>query len=101
MPLIYLDSSNISLLSHARSKHPEKYVAFVQRWRSHESALALSYAHIWELRQYGGFWERHRRHKVLMDLCPIHTDVNVLNPSRTAYGTPVEREILKAFPGSL
>jgi hypothetical protein len=100
MPLIYLDTSNISLLSHARLKEPERYGTFLRRWRSRDCALAVSYAHLWELRQYGGLWERHRRHKVLMDLRPIHTDLNVLGPP-LAYGTPVEREILKAFPRSL
>src|SRR2546423_12996027 len=71
MALVYLDTSNIDLLSKLRQRNRDRFVSFLAKWRELNCTLAISGVHIFELRRYGDSSGREARYQLLEDLCPI------------------------------
>jgi hypothetical protein len=71
MTLVYLDTSNIHLLTTLRRKDNARFTSFLERWRGLSCTLALSNVHLFELRRYGDASARDERYQLLEDLCPI------------------------------
>lgn len=86
MKLIYLDTSNFSLLSKTKVSEPQKYNDFVEKWKNNHYTLAFTIAHLDELLRLEFENERIIRFEVLEDLLPFKFENNLMN-----------KEILSAF----
>lgn len=86
MKSIYLDTSNIALLTKVQAETPEKFDTFRQSWIKNNLVLALSKAHFFEIARHGSQEEIQLRFKLIEDLLPIRSEMNLLN-----------KEILLAF----
>jgi hypothetical protein len=71
MTLIYLDTSNFSLLSLTKIHEPQKYQDFIAKWKKNNYLLAFTTAHLDELLRAEFPDERETRFKILEDLLPF------------------------------
>jgi hypothetical protein len=71
MKLIYLDTSNFSLLTSVKSSEPQKYDDFLKKWKQRNFTLAYTNAHLDELLRLEIADSRDARFKVLEDLLPF------------------------------
>jgi DNA-binding Lrp family transcriptional regulator len=79
MALIYLDTSNIDLLSKIRQQDRERFVAFQKKWKELNCTLAISGWHIFELRRYADSSAREGRYQLLEELCPIRCQSSLID----------------------
>lgn len=90
--LVYLDTAFFSTYVKAQRAHRSQ---FLTTWRKAGATLALSFAHIIELRQHGSAPERSARYDALTDFLPIRTTLSLEHPQEIV--VDVEgREILAA-----
>lgn len=92
--LVYLDTSNIIHLTDARAREPHVYADAVKAWRAADVTLALSRVHLVELRAHDVAETRAERVRVIQDLVPVRTDIDVHPHIRTRPLSMSEREIL-------
>lgn len=83
MKLVYLDTSNLSLLAETQQKSPERLKSFLKTWRERNYILALSEANIFEIAR-NGFNES--RYNLLKEFRPIRFE-----------GRLFPKEIIKAL----
>ncbi len=83
MKLVYLDTSNLSLLSETRQKFPERFQSFLKTWRKQNYILALSEANIFEIARKGF---NKSRYDLLTEMRPIRFE-----------GRTFPKEIISAF----
>ena len=74
MKLVYLDTSNFSLLSEIQQKFPEKLKSFLKTWRENNYILALSETNIFEIARKG-FNES--RYNLLKEFRPIRFESRI------------------------
>lgn len=86
MKSIYLDTSNIALLTKIQNKSPERFQSFHDLWVKNNLVLALSKAHFFEIVRHGSQEEIELRFNLIENLLPIRTEMSLLN-----------KEILLAF----
>lgn len=83
MKLVYLDTSNFSLLAETQQQSPERFKSFLKTWRERNYILALSEANIFEIAR-NGFNES--RYNLLKEFRPIRFE-----------GRIFPKELVKAF----
>lgn len=71
MKLVYLDTSNLALLSKIQGKSPIQLQAFINNWRSKKYTLAISEAHLFEIVRHGSDIEKKSRFDLLKLLLPF------------------------------
>lgn len=74
MKLVYLDTSNFSLLAETQQKSPERLKSFLKMWWEQKCVLALSEANIFEVAR-NGFNES--RYNLLKEFRPIRFESRV------------------------
>jgi hypothetical protein len=79
MLLIYLDTSNIDLLSKLRQQDRSRFATFLSKWRGSNCTLALSGTHLFELRRYGDAGARESRYQLLEELYPIRCQTDSID----------------------
>lgn len=108
MALIYPDTSNIDLLSKIRQQDRARFAVFLEKWKELDCTLAISGAHIFELRRYADSSAREARYQLLEELCPIRCQsssidrleiVRALSNHRDELGLKDSiDQIIEAFP---
>lgn len=83
MKLVYLDTSNFSLLAETQQKKPERLRSFLKTWREKKYILALSEANIFEIARKGF---NQSRYELLKEFYPIRFE-----------GQVFQKEIIKAL----
>lgn len=86
MKLIYLDTSNFSLLSKSKVSEQQNYISFVRKWKNSGYTLAFTVAHLDELLRLEFANERNTRFEILEDLLPFKFESKLM-----------DKEILSAF----
>ena len=86
MKLIYLDTSNVALLTKIQTKSPTRLQNFLSLWRDSDFTLALSDAHFFEIMRYNSEAERNSRFDLIEKLLPIRIEKKL-----------IDNEILLAF----
>lgn len=86
MKLVYLDTSNFSLLSDVKVSQEKKYYEFVEKWENANLTLAFSIAHLDELLRLEQETSRDLRFQILEDFLPFRFE-NMLS----------DKEILSFF----
>jgi hypothetical protein len=90
--IVYLDTANLSTYASASAEEQNR---FIVRFRNRGAKLALSIAHMIELRQHGSAEEREARYDILSHFVPIHATMSVMEPQEVVVDV-LEREILAA-----
>lgn len=86
MNRIYLDTSNIALLTKIKENDSQRFQRFLNKWRSKNFILAISNAHLFEIMRHSSTEERVARFNLLENLLPIRYEPLV-----------VEKEIILAL----
>lgn len=86
MKLVYLDTSNLSLLAETRQKFPEKFHSFLTNWRKQKYILALSEAHIFETTRLDLAATKQARYDLFKEMLPIRFEAE-----------PFSKEIVSAL----
>lgn len=79
MKSIYLDTSNIALLTKIQTKSPKRFQIFRELWTKNNFVLALSRAHLFEIARHNSQEEIQLRFKLIEELLPIRVEMNLLN----------------------
>jgi hypothetical protein len=96
MGLVYLDSSNLSVLATALTKEPRRFERFLDEWRARGSELCVTRTHLLELRANKEDQARAERYQLLAAMLPISSDIRTRPPYE--YGLPTaDREIVAAM----
>lgn len=97
MPLVFLDTAQISLLGRARQQDKAGYSSFLDIWKKRQCVLVFTIMSAHELRRYPNAFRRSERYKVLADLAPIRTDVALFSRQPAGPLILLEREIVRAM----
>ena len=79
MKLIYLDTSNFSLLTSVKGSEPQKYNDFLKKWKQSNLTLAFTIAHLDELLRLDIADSRDARFEVLEDLVPFRFENKLMD----------------------
>src|SRR5688572_25170930 len=71
MNLVYLDTSNLALLSKIKDESPKQFQSFMEKWHSKNYTLGVSEAHIFEIVRHGSVLERNSRFALLKTMLPV------------------------------
>lgn len=96
MPLVYLDTSHLSLLGRLLADDATRFDAFYTAWSAASAELVFTRTHLVELRQHADSRIREQRYALLERLLPVHSDIITREPPAEAILFQ-EREILRTF----
>lgn len=78
MSLVYLDTSQIHLLSKERVQNKERFSNFLKMWKDNHCVLALSRIHLFEICRYDDPAMRQLRYRLFEDLVPLRCEFEFL-----------------------
>jgi len=78
MSLVYLDTSQIHLLSKEKVQNKERFSNFLKTWKDNHCVLALSRIHLFEICRYDDPAMRQLRYRLFEDLVPLRCEFEFL-----------------------
>ena len=99
MKLIYLDTSNLALLTRIKEKESDRFQKFCDKWKKKKLILAISKAHLFEIVRHGSEEEIEARYRLLESLLPIRVEMKVQN--KEIVSALIKKEIFRfTYEGS-
>jgi len=95
--LVFLDTSQVSLLEESRRTDPSGYLSFLAGWKRRGCALVLTMTQAGELTRYSDALRRNARYEVLADLGPVRADFGAAQIAARGPQILLHREILRAL----
>ncbi len=74
MKRIYLDTSNLALLTRIRENDPIRFQNFLNEWNYRKYILALSNAHFFEIMRHNSQEERKARFDLIESFIPVRLE---------------------------
>ena len=74
MKRVYLDTSNIALLTRIKENNPARFQNFLYEWKYRKYILSLSNAHFFEIMRHNSEEERTARFNLIESFIPIRLE---------------------------